>query len=175
MTTANPTPYYTATGTAEVATAGPADPGAGTRAKLYSGLALLTPLLSFLATFGIFTGDQANALVGVSTAVVGALSAFGFGLAAKKTTAQVANGTFQPAPANPVADAFQAIDAIAAHAADTKAAAAVSGVADALGAIQSAVSLLPGGNRPDLGGLANLLPGPVGDLVQDLADRGGKL
>lgn len=96
------------------ATAGPADPKAGTRAKIYSGLALLTPLLSFLASFGVFSAPQANALTGLATAVAGVLSAFGFGLAAKKTTEQTKNGTFDPAPEPepPISTADQIANAI---------------------------------------------------------------
>ncbi|UXE04422.1 holin [Mycobacterium phage Funsized] len=151
-------------------TAGPVDPNAGLRAKLYSGLALLTPLLSFAASFGIFSSDQANALTGVATAVVGALSAFGFGLAATKTNKQVANGTFDAAPTSPVLDAFQSINAVKDHV-DATVADAQAKVTQGVDAIKSAAALLPGGTA-----ITNaVLAGPVGDLIQDLTDRGGKL
>lgn len=170
-------PYYTLaadgteTPTAAAPTVGPVDPSAGTRAKLYSGLALLTPLLSFLASFGVFTSDQSNALIGVSTAVVGALSAFGFGLAASKTNKQVANGTFQPAPVNPVQAPLEQL-AVIQDAVNKTVDQAQARVADGVNFIQAAASLIPGGASPQFG---KLIPGPVGDLVQDLADRRGKL
>lgn len=177
-------PYYTAVSTPEVvvATAGPADPNAGTRAKLYSGLALITPLLSFLASFGVFTGDQANALVGFTTAAVGVLSAFGFGLAATKTNKQVANGTFEAPPppvvVSPVDNALEQLTTLQ-SAVNEQVDKAQTRVADGLQLIQAAASLLPGGAPANVGGVVggvgSILPGPLGDLVQDLADRAGKL
>lgn len=156
------TPIYTAT-------AGPADPNAGSRAKLYSGLALLTPLLSFLATFGVFTSDQSNALIGVSTAVVGALSAFGFGLAAKKTNKQVANGTFDPAPppvvVAPIDQPLEALTTIQ-KAANDAVDQVQAKVSDGINFITAAASMIPGGAPANPGGL---LPGlaELADLMRN--------
>lgn len=143
-------------------TIGPADPNAGMRAKLYTGLALVTPLLSFLATFGIFTGDQVNAISGFLTATLGLLGTFGFGLAATKTNKQVHDGTFQQAPPDPVGNVFEQLDILKGQV-DRTVADATSQVANAAAMIQSAVSNIPGGNT--------VMSGPVGDLVQSMLDN----
>lgn len=97
----------------QVQTLGPSDPNAGLRAKVYSALTVVTPLLSALATFGILDSKQANALTALATSAVGVLSAFGFGLAAKNTNKQVNNGTFDPAPPPPpLPPALTAVDAV---------------------------------------------------------------
>jgi len=145
-------------------TVGPVDPNAGMRGELYAGLALVIPTLSFLATLGIFTADQVNAVSGFLTAAVGLLGTFGFGLAAAKTNKQVRNGTFEAAPApepTPVLDAFQAVDAIKTHV-DQVVDHAQSKVSEGVAAIQGAASLLPGGTFVN----AAMMAGPVGDLLR---------
>ena len=82
------------------ATAGPADPNAGTRQKIYSTLKLVTPLLGLAATFGLLSQDQVGAVNGAiaaGTTLLGAFGLFGFGLASKNTKAQIDNGTFDKA------------------------------------------------------------------------------
>lgn len=152
-------PIYTAT-------AGPADPNASTRAKLYAGLAVITPLLGFLATFNIVTTEQGNAITGFITAAMGLLGVFGFGLAASKTNKQTKDGTFDQAPASPVLDAFQAINAIKDHV-DATVADTQTKVAEGVAAIQGAASLLPGGAAIS----AAVMSGPVGDLIQAMTDQ----
>lgn len=154
----NPTPYYT--------TVGPADPNAGTRAKLYSGLALIVPALSFLATFGILSSDQVNALNGAITGIIGVLGAFGFGLAARKTNQQVHNGTFEEAPPNPVGTAFDQLDTIK-QAVDQTIDHAQTRVGEAVAAIQGAAAILPGGAAASNA----IFNGPVGDLIAMMAQR----
>jgi hypothetical protein len=150
----------------KINTAGPVDPGAAGRAKLYAGLALVTPLLSFLATFGIFTADQVSSVNGFLTAALGLLGTFGFGLAASKTNKQVHDGTFDQV-ANPVDDAFKAIAVIRQQADDTLNH-AVTQAAQATQAIQSATAMIPGG----FGGVTGaVLPGAVGDLIQWARDN----
>lgn len=91
----------------KIQTAGPEDPKATTRAKVWAGLAVVGPLLSALATFGIMSNDQANAINGAVTAALGLMTAFGFGFAAKKTSEQVNNGTFDAAPELPAVSALE--------------------------------------------------------------------
>lgn len=153
-------PIYTAT-------AGPADPNAGARAKLYAGLAVITPLLGFLATFNIVTTEQGNAISAFITAAMGLLGVFGFGLAASKTNKQSKDGTFDAAPVNPAGDVFDALGKIKQQVDDTVTH-ATSQVAQATAAIQGAASMIPGG-----GAFTNsVLSGPVGDLIQAMTDRG---
>lgn len=92
------------------ATAGPADPNAGTRAKIYSSLKLITPLIGLAATFGLLTQDQVSAVNGAiaaGTTLLGAFGLFGFGLAAKNTKTQLNNGTFDAAPQLPAVSALE--------------------------------------------------------------------
>lgn len=150
----------------KIYTTGPVDPNASQRGKLYATLTVLTPLLSALATFGILNDDQANASIGFITSAVGLASAFGFGLAAKKTGEQVKNGTFEAAPANPVVDAFDALSQIKAQV-DETVNNATSQVAHATAVIQGAAAMIPGGAS-----VTNaILTGPVGDLIQMVSDR----
>lgn len=153
-------PYYTAT-------AGPVDANAGARAKLYAGLAVITPMLGFLATFNIVTTEQGNAISAFITAAMGLLGVFGFGLAASKTNKQTKDGTFDPAPANPVGNIFEQLGQIKTQVDDTVVHATTQ-VAQATAAIQGAVSMIPGG-----AGISNaVMAGPVGDLIQAMTDRG---
>lgn len=168
-------PYYTlaadGTETVPAPTAGPADPNASGRVKSYAVLSGLLGLIPVLTVFKVITTDQGAAIGTFTQAALGLAGAFGFAVVAKKTSNQIKDGTFTPAPVNPVGDAFAAIDAIAAHA-DAQRNQAVAGVSQALGVIQGAVGLLPGGTAAVS---ALLGSGPVGDLVQELADRNGKL
>lgn len=151
--------------TAPVQTAGPVDPNAGLRGKLYAGLAMITPLLSFLATFHTITTDQANSLSAAITAVMGALGAFGFGLAAVKTNKQVKDGTFDPAPVNNVLNAFEQINAIKTHV-DQTVADTVSAVQGASQTIQQATSLIPVGIPG--GGIMSAVTAQGSQAVDDL-------
>lgn len=90
------------------------DPNVGARSKLYAGLGLALPLISFLASFNIFTTEQGNALAGFLTAGAGLATAFGFGLAATKSNNQAKNAIDLDAlPAPIVTPAVAAVDAIA--------------------------------------------------------------
>lgn len=136
------TPIYTAT-------AGPADPNGGLRAKFYAGLAVVVPLLSFLATLGVLTSDQASAITAALTSVTGLLGTFGFGLAAVKTNKQSKNGTFDPAPppAPVISTAEQIANAIPA---------VVQGLADKQAEVDLIKNVAAGalGNLPGIGGAA---------------------
>lgn len=153
MTT--PAPYYT--------TVGPADPKAAGRAKVWASLAVVTPLLAALATFGILSDDQANALNGAITAGIGLMTAFGFGFAAKKTNEQVHNGTFQAPPAVNVFDQLGQIktqvDATVEH--------AQTAATQAVNTIQGVTAMLPGGAFIN----SAVQSGPVGDLIQWARDN----
>ncbi|AER48670.1 holin [Mycobacterium phage Ares] len=159
-------------------TIGPADPNAPTRAKVWAGLAVIAPLLSFLATFGILSSDQANAINGALTAVVGVLTAFGFGVAAKKTSEQVKNGTFDPAPPPPppvlVPPAMSAVEGITAVANQfndlvTGVTSGVKHVQDVVGGLAGAIPGLSG-----LPGLQGLDPNSLAAQAAQLAyERGG--
>lgn len=145
------------------ATAGPADPNAPGRAKLYAGLAALTPVLSFLATFGIVTSEQVNAISAALTAGIGLLGAFGFGFAATKTSAQVKNGTFDSAPVLPAVPALEQLAILRDQAAaevERAVTTVQSGVDTMTTAAQAAAQVLgqvPGG-------------GPAAQAVQELID-----
>ncbi|TDO18113.1 hypothetical protein EV580_1295 [Mycobacterium sp. BK086] len=89
--------------TTPVQTAGPVDPNAPTRTKTYAVLAVIFPLIGALATFGVLSADQANAITGFGTAAMGLAGAFGFGFVANKTNKQVKNGTFDAPPPPPPA------------------------------------------------------------------------
>ncbi len=151
-------------------TIGPADAKAGTRAKIYSGLAVLTPLLSALATFGVITTEQGGALVGLATAATGVLSAFGFGLAATKTNQQVKDGTFDTAPppvvVSPIDQPLETLGQLQ-RAVNESVDAAQSRVVDGINFIQAAASMIPGGAPANPGGL---LPG-LSDLVEAMRGR----
>lgn len=157
MTMSHP-PYCTAI---PGPTVGPEDVKASGRAKMYAALTVLTPLLSALATFGVLSSDQSNALVAALTAVTGLLTAFGFGVAAKNTTKQVNNGTFNPPPAVDAFDALsklqQQVDATVEH--------AKTQVQDVTTVIQGAAAMIPGGQL-----VSGVFTGPVGDLIQGMAD-----
>ena len=145
----------------KIQTVGPADPNAPARAKVWAGLAVLTPLIAALATFGILSDDQASAVNGALTAVIGLLSAFGFGFVAKKTNEQVNNGTFDEAPPDPVGNVFEQLDILKTQV-DRTVSDATSQVTNAAAMIQSAMSVIPG---------AAVLSGPVGDLIQAMSDE----
>ena len=132
------TPIYTAT-------AGPADPNGGLRAKFYAGLAVVVPLLSFLATLGVLTSDQASAITAALTSVTGLLGTFGFGLAAVKTNKQSKDGTFDAPPVISTAEQIaNAIPALAQEAANKQA------EVDLIKHVATSVL----GNLPGIGGAA---------------------
>jgi hypothetical protein len=151
-------PYYTAT-------AGPADPNAGFRAKLYGGLALLSGVVTFLQAVHIIDAGQASSISGLLSAVTTLLGAFGFGLAAVKTNSQVSNGTFDAAPPPPpVLTAADSIQVLGQQLQDVVTA-SVQKVTEGLATVHAAagaISAVPG----------VVLPGPVGDLIQAMHDRG---
>jgi len=151
-------------------TIGPADPKAPARAKLYASLAFITPVLSALSAFNIITTTQGSAVATFLSAAIGLLGAFGFGLAATKTSTQVKDGTFDAPPRQPASTVIEQLNEIKTEV-DKTVQHAQSQLADGVAAIQGITSLLPGGQV--VGGLTNaVLSGPVGDLIQAMSDRG---
>lgn len=84
-------PIYTAT-------AGPADPNAGTRAKVYAGISAALGVVGFLATFKVLTADQALSIKDFAESGMNLAGSFGLGFAAVKTNKQTKNGTFDAPP-----------------------------------------------------------------------------
>lgn len=138
-------------------TAGPIDPNAGARGKFYAALTVLFPLIGAMATFGVLSVDQANAITGFATAAMGLAGAFGFGLAAKNTNKQVKNGTFDPAPVLPAVPALEQL-AILRDQAATEVDRAVANVQTGVDTITAAATSVLGS-----------VPG-VGPAVQELLD-----
>ena len=170
-------PYYTAV--PQVQTLGPADPKAPLAAKAYTVVSGLLGLVAVASTFGVITQEQGAALGGLGTAATGLVGAAITAIAAFRTHKQVNNGTFDAAPppvvVAPVDNALEQLTTLQ-QAVNESVDKAQTRVADGLSMIQAAASLLPGGAPANVGGvLGSVLPGPLGDLVQDLADRGGKL
>jgi hypothetical protein len=164
-------PYYTAVpAQGQVVTAGPVDQNAPAAAKLYTVVSGILGLVGIASTFGLITSEQGANLGAVGTAATTLVGAVVTAVASFRTNKQLRNGTFEAAPNAPVLDAFQSINAIAAHANDTVQQAQAQ-VVGAVGAIQGAVAMLPGGALIN----SAVQAGPLGDLIQDLADRGGKL
>jgi hypothetical protein len=141
----------------QIQTAGPADPKAPGYAKLYAILAVVGPLVSGLATFGILSNDQAGAVNGALTALLGLLSAFGFGVAAKRTSTQVNNGTFDKAPELPAVSALEQLKILRDQAG--------AEVDRAVANVQSGADLIASATTTVL----NAIPGASG-VVQDLLD-----
>jgi hypothetical protein len=152
--------------TAPVTTAGPADPNASTRVKTYTVLTGLLGLIPILTVFKVITTDQGVAVGNAAQALIGLAGAFGFAFVATKTKKQVDNGTFEAAPANPVNDAFDALNQIKDHV-DATVFHAQDQVGQAVQAITGAVSMLPGGAAVS----AAVTSGPVGDLIQSISDH----
>lgn len=157
-------PMYTAT-------AGPVDPGAGTRQKIYSGLKLVIPLIGFAATFGLLSQDQVtalNGLIAAGTTAIGAFGLFGFNLADKNTKKQLGNGTFDPAPELPAYSALEQLIILrdqASHEVDKNLEKVQAG-ADAFQAMGTAVAKSIG--------VPSVVTGAVNtgvDMVQQLMDR----
>lgn len=100
-------PIYTAT-------AGPADPNAPIRAKVYAGISAALGIVGFLATFKVLTADQALSIKDFAESGMNLAGSFGLGFAAVKTTKQTKNGTFDapPPPAPVISTAQQIADAI---------------------------------------------------------------
>lgn len=150
----------------KIQTAGPADPDAKRRELVnYIGF-LLTGVLGLALIFGAInqgTADHLELLIG------GVLGLAGGGnqlRTALKIRQQVNNGTFDPAPAVSVQDAFHSINAIKTHVDDVVEQVQAK-VSEGVSAIQGAASLIPGGTVATTA----VLSGPVGDLVQAYADR----
>ncbi|APD19267.1 holin [Mycobacterium phage Taptic] len=163
-----PLPYYTATSTA---TAGPADPNASGRAKAYAVLSGLLGLVPVLSVFGVITGDQGTAIGNAVQAFLGLIGAFGLGIAAKKTSTQVKEGTFDPAPQLPAVPALEQLAILRDQAAaevERNVAAAQAGV-DAIQASATAVAQSIG-VPTQVTGIANAGT----DLVQQLIERVGR-
>lgn len=93
-------PIYTAT-------AGPADPNAGTRAKLYAALSGLLGLVPVLTAFNVLSGEQGAAIGTFVQAGIGLAGSFGLAFAARKTNKQAKDGTFDPAPQLPAVGALE--------------------------------------------------------------------
>jgi hypothetical protein len=151
-------PYYTAI---PGPTIGPADPNAPARGKFYAALTVLFPLIGALATFGIMSTEQASAITAFATATLGLAGAFGFGVAAKNTNKQVNNGTFNPPPET---NAFEALNQLKTQV-DATVEHAKTQVSDATAVIQGAAAMIPGGAL-----ISGVFSGPVGDLIQGMAD-----
>lgn len=154
----------------KIQTAGPEDPKATTRAKVWAGLAVVGPLLSALATFGIMSNDQANAINGAVTAALGLMTAFGFGFAAKKTSEQVNNGTFDAAPQLPAYSALEQLAILRDQSAaefDRAVSNAQSGAEAITTAATSVIGALP---IPGAAQAAQTVDGAV-DLVQELIEN----
>ncbi|OBC11449.1 hypothetical protein A5784_35225 [Mycobacterium sp. 852013-50091_SCH5140682] len=155
-------------------TLGPTDPNAGTRARIYSVLTLITPLLGFLATFGILSSDQADSINGFIAAATGLLGTFGllgFGMAAKNTNRQVKDGTFDPVPPvepHPVTNAFDGLTQLQAGVNDAVEQ-AKSKVAEGVAVIQGAAAMIPGG-KPAADAV---MDGPLGDLLRAVTSGKG--
>lgn len=150
----------------KIQTIGPADPNAPTRSKGYAVLAVAFPLVGALATFGVLSADQASAITGFATAALGLAGAFGFGFVAKKTDTQIKNGTFTEARPDPVGNVFEQLGILKGQV-DRTVADVTDQVANAAAVIQGAVSSIPGGGALN----AAVMSGPVGDLIQAIADR----
>lgn len=150
----------------KIQTVGPADHNAATRSKGYAVLAVAFPLVGALATFGVLSADQANAITGFATAALGLAGAFGFGFVANKTNTQAHNGTFEDAPPDPVGNVFEQLGILKGQV-DRTVADATNQVSSAAAMIQSAVSTIPGGNLINTA----VMSGPVGDLIQAMSDR----
>lgn len=86
-----------------VETAGPVDPNAGARAKVYGGVALVFGLVTAAQAFHFVSADQAASIKDFIDSGLGLAGAFGFGFVAYKTNGQVKNGTFDAAPPPPPA------------------------------------------------------------------------
>lgn len=128
-------PVYTAT-------AGPADVNADARSKGYAVLSGLLGLIPALTVFGVLSGEQGTAIGTFVQAGIGLAGAFGFAFAAKKTSGQVKDGTFDPAPQLPAVSALEQLAILrdqASHEVDKNVAAAQAG-ADAIQATATAVA-----------------------------------
>lgn len=158
--------------TASLQTAGPADPAASLRAKIYAGLSALLGLITLAVTLGFLTADQGTSVAQIVQGVIGLVGAGGLAVAAAKTNKQVNNGTFDPAPVNSnlgIDNALHSIDAIKQHVDDTVNQAQAK-VAEGVAAIQGAAAMIPGGSAVS----SAVFSGPVGDLIQAMLDHDGK-
>lgn len=141
--------------TTPVQTAGPADPNAGARAKVYAGIGAVFGLLTLAQVFGLIKADQAASIKDFIDSGAGLAATFGFGFVASKTKKQVGNGTFDPPPPAPEPDpqlstADQIVNAIPAVLQD-----AADKLSDVEKIKQAATDAF--GNVPIVGGLAQQL------------------
>lgn len=139
---------------------------ANTREIIYYVGTLLVGGIGLAVTVGALTADQGANIGQVITGLLTLLGASAPALAAKKTGEQRKDGTFEPTPASPVLDAFQAVDALKSHV-DQVVDQAQAKVAEGVAAIQGAAALIPGGAAAT----NVVLSGPVGDLIQAVLDR----
>lgn len=146
-----------------IQTLGPADPNAPVRSKSYAVLAVAFPIVGALATFGVLSVDQASAITGFATAALGLAGAFGFGFVSHKTSKQVHNGTFDEAPvAAPPPISLENVAAVR----DELDNVIIGAVTTAAGGLKQLAGLIPGGTAAT----NVVMSGPVGDLVQGVAD-----
>lgn len=126
-----------------VETAGPVDPNAGARAKVYGGVALVFGLVTAAQAFHLVSADQAASIKDFVDGSLGLAGAFGFGFVSYKTSGQVKNGTFdaapKPPPSPPAMTAVEQVKAVQAQFSDfTKT------VADGVQLIQGVAASVPG-------------------------------
>ncbi|MCK0174816.1 hypothetical protein [Mycolicibacterium sp. F2034L] len=126
---------------------------------------LLVGGVGLAVTLGALTAEQGANIGQILTGLLTLLGAGAPALAAKKTAEQRKDGTFD-APANPVLDAFESLNAVKARV-DEVVDEAQAKVAQATTAIQGAAAMLPGGAAVT----SAVLSGPVGDLIQAVTDR----
>lgn len=141
-------------------TAGPADPNAPTRVKSYAVLAALLGLIPALTAFKVITTDQGAAIGQFVQSGIGLAGAFGFAFVATKTSKQIKNGTFEPAPNVPALTVFEQLAAIKSEVDDTIQVVQTQ-VGGAASMIRDAAAVIPGASMV----LDAIKPGVVGDLI----------
>ncbi|CAN5147928.1 hypothetical protein BH11ACT6_BH11ACT6_35050 [soil metagenome] len=149
-----------------IQTLGPADPNAPLMQKVYALLSLLGVLVSGASTFGIITSEQAASLGQVSSTGTVFVTALGLAAAAFRTKKQLGNGTFDKAPDPVVVSKPQlSLDDVRVVR-DELDSVITTTAARAEDNLNRLAGLIPGG-----GAAANIVKaGPVGDLVQGVAD-----
>lgn len=128
---------------------------------------VVTGIVGIAVLFGAVDQGTADNLGQALLGLLGLLGAGAPALAAKRVSEQRKDGTFDPAPANPVLDAFESINAIK-NRVDEAVNQSTAKVNEGIAIIQGASAMIPG-----VGGLTNVvLSGPVGDLIQAMTDHG---
>lgn len=148
-----------------VGTIGPADPQAPLRAKIYAGLSAVVGLVSLAVTLGFVTSDQGAHLTQIAQGIVGLLGAGGLAVASSKTSKQVSNGSFDPAPESPVQNAFEQLGTIK-RAVDDVVDDAQARVAQGVAAIQGATAMIPRGTF----GVGTPIPDSVANLIRSVSE-----